>query len=112
MIDPAIASWDPLKHMIGMCMRTYAANHGPNEHFKLTIARSKLMILMGNALFTDYPYINSNILTVVRNFKVAGDLVHRGLKLDTWFVSENGYGMITRLQVPSNSDEVFSHDVQ
>jgi hypothetical protein len=68
MLEPAIASYDPLRHVVNLCMHTYAANHGPNEHFKLTIRRGKLMILMGNALFTDYPYINSHILNVIRNF--------------------------------------------
>ena len=32
--------------------------------------------------------------------------------MNTWFVSENGYGVITRLNVPMNSDEVFGFDAQ
>jgi len=32
--------------------------------------------------------------------------------MNTWFVSENGYGVITRLNVPMNSEEVFRFDAQ
>ena len=70
------------------------------------------MILMGNALFTDYPYVNSNILNVVRNLQVAGDRVPQSLKRHTWFVSENGYGIITRLRVPIDSDKEFDFDTK